>query len=247
MFLPIFISCILSHALSQPEHSWRNLSRPEVSWRKRLRECRISNWCNGDPFLSEFCDNHVSDTTITLDTNHCGACQGKQAAAGEVTCGDKIMYGTVATKMKPINKGGVISTIFLWPADTSNPVGEIDLEFLPGSYTDGFQANVCPCAKGCSTNDCQHAIPVHGLNPHDGNPHIIGFEWQSNFVKFYFDGRVVANYNSNIPNQPLNIMASVWACGASDWCGGFNTGGLPQTAYFEWIYYNSTGGPPPKN
>merc|ERR1712080_69923 len=182
---------------------------------------------------------------ITLDTNHCGACQGKQAASGEVTCGDPFLYGTIATMMKPIHKGGVVSTIFLWPQGRSNPVGEIDLEFLPGSYDDGFQANICPCAKGCSTNDCQHTTPVHNLNPFDGNYHIVGFEWNQAFVKFYFDGKVVASYTDNIPYKPLSIMASVWACGSTGCCGHFDTGNLPQTASFNWIYYNSSGGPPP--
>ena len=140
-------------------------------------------------------------------------------------------YGYYATKMKPADCSGVISSFFTY---TNNPVwDEIDIEFL-----------------GKNMNQVQFNYFTNGVGGHEyiynlkfdasKEFHEYGFEWLEDSITWFVDGVKVYMVTQDIPSHPQNIMMNLWNCvGRDSWSGDFekDRSKLPVYSQYQYLVY----------
>lgn len=143
---------------------------------------------------------------------------------------DKVYsYGYYEVCMKPAKGSGLVSSFFTY---TNNPRwDEIDIEFL-----------------GKDTTKVQFNYYIDGVGGHEklydlgfdasSEFHVYGFDWKSNSITWYVDGKAVYTATESIPEYPQQIMMNVWNCtGIDEWTGPLDESALPATASYKWVAY----------
>ena len=138
-------------------------------------------------------------------------------------------YGYYEVCMKPAKGSGLVSSFFTY---TNNPRwDEIDIEFL-----------------GKDTTKVQFNYYIDGVGGHEklydlgfdasSEFHVYGFDWKSNSITWYVDGKAVYTATESIPEYPQQIMMNVWNCtGIDEWTGPLDESALPATASYKWVAY----------
>jgi len=107
-------------------------------------------------------------------------------------------------------------------------------EGIDGTANDGAEIDIVEATKLHAYSLGLHwdgyAKPAHKANGrlikapnmHDTEYHIYGFQWTPTFLKFYFDGKVVATMDNPklIPHVAEYIYFSGSCFGANDWLDG---------------------------
>lgn len=138
-------------------------------------------------------------------------------------------YGYYEVCMKPAKGSGLVSSFFTY---TNNPRwDEIDIEFL-----------------GKDTTKVQFNYYIDGVGGHEklydlgfdasSEFHVYAFDWKSNSITWYVDGKAVYTATESIPEYPQQIMMNIWNCtGIDDWTGPLDESALPATASYKWVAY----------
>ncbi|MCM1358418.1 MAG: glycoside hydrolase family 9 protein, partial [Prevotella sp.] len=190
-------------------------------------------WTNGSCFdcgwykKNTSFDGGVLNLTIDKDKS------GKYNYSGaEYRTADFYHYGYYETSMQAIKNDGVVSSFFTYtgPSD-NNPWDEIDIEIL-GKDTTKVQLNYY--TNGVGNHEYMYDL---GFDASEGF-HTYGFDWQSDHITWYVDGKEVYTATENIPSTPGKIMMNVWpGITVDDWLKPFD-GKTPLTARYQWVTYD---------
>lgn len=190
-------------------------------------------WTNGSCFDCGWYKQNTSFDggvlNLTIDKDYTGK---YNYSAAEYRTTDFYSYGYYETSMQAIKNDGVVSSFFTYtgPSD-NNPWDEIDIEVL-GKDTTKVQFNYY--TNGVGNHEYMYDL---GFDASEGF-HTYGFDWQSDHITWYVDGKAVYTAYNNIPSTPGKIMMNVWpGTGVDDWLNPFN-GNTPLTARYQWVTYN---------
>lgn len=191
-----------------------------------------NGWTNGNPFDCGWYSSNVEfkdgALNLTIDKDN----SGKYNYSGaEYRTKDFYGYGYYETSMQAIKNDGVVSSFFTYtgPSD-NNPWDEIDVEIL-GKDTTKVQFNYY--TNGVGNHEYMYDL---GFDASKGF-HTYGFDWQSDHITWYVDGKAVYTATDNIPSTPGKIMMNVWpGIGVDDWLKPFN-GTTPLTAKYKWATF----------
>jgi beta-glucanase (GH16 family) len=195
-------------------------------------------WTNGNPFNNTWRSTCVTFNggimTLTLDYEG-GSPPYK---SGEYRTNDNYSYGYFEVRMKASNKQGTVSSFFLYTGPSEdNPWDEIDIEIL-GKNPWQMQTNYWTNGVG----EKEAYINLGFDSSQDF--HTYGFEWRSNYIKWYVDGQLVHTETGSkgpLPVTPMKIMMNLWpGIGVDDWLGHFD-GQVPQHAYYDCFSYEQNG------
>ncbi len=159
-------------------------------------------------------------------------------------------YGFLECKMHLVKPDGHQTAFWMMPEGngmsvpegvdgTANDGAEIDI--IEGNKTNTFSIGMHYDGYGSDRKHIGKNVEATGM--HDIEYHIIGFEWDKNFIRWYFNGEVVYETSNPglIPHVPhfLYFSGSIW--GNSTWVDGSiftNTyvqmGGVDK-AYIDWV------------
>ncbi len=163
---------------------------------------------------------------------------GDRYYGGEYRSNAKYGHGYYSVSMRPLAMDGVISSFFTY---TNNPWDEIDIEFL-GDDTTKVQFNYYTSGVG------GHEYVYHLGFDASKDFHTYGFEWLEDCIIWYVDGKAVYKATKDIPVTDAQIMMNLWNVEAGDneslqnWAGVFTGEGLPGSAQYEWIGFDSADG-----
>lgn len=190
-------------------------------------------WTNGSCFDCGWYKQNTSFDggvlNLTIDKDH----SGKYNYSGaEYRTADTYHYGYYETSMQAIKNDGVVSSFFTYTGPSEdNPWDEIDIEIL-GKDTTKVQLNYY--TNGVGNHEYMYDL---GFDASEGF-HTYGFDWQSDHITWYVDGKEVYTAYNNIPSTAGRIMMNVWpGIGVDDWLKPFN-GNIPLTARYQWVTYN---------
>lgn len=197
------------------------------------------DWANGDPFVSGFCASQVSFgqgalsqgvMNLSLETKNCA---GKSYASGEYRTKTFYGYGYYEARLKAAPGAGIVTGFFTYtgPSD-GNVHDEIDVEIL-GKDPTKLQVNYW-------TNGVEHPTTIALGFDASQDYHTYAFDWQPSAIKWYVDGKLVhteTGSNGALPSTAGRIMANLWACNATSWCGSYTPSATPVLASFDWIGY----------
>jgi beta-glucanase (GH16 family) len=143
----------------------------------------------------------------------------------------KFSYGYYSVSMKAASCSGVISSFFIY---TGWPWDEIDIEFL-GNDTTKVQFNYY--TNGVGGHEYVYDLGFDASKEY----HEYGFDWQEDSITWYVDGVAVYRATESIPSHAANIMMNIWnvADEHAGWAGKFYGSGLPVSAQYQWIGYQS--------
>lgn len=157
--------------------------------------------------------------------------EGSGYAGAEYRTNKTYSYGFYSVCMKAADCSGVISSFFTY---TSKPVwDEIDIEFLGKDmtiiqfnyYTNGVGGHEYCFDLGFDASEDFHEY---------------AFDWQTDCIVWYVDGKAVYRVTENLPSHPMQIMANVWNCkGVDEWSGALDNSALPATAEYKWFAYST--------
>ena len=193
-----------------------------------------NGWTNGNPFdcgwyssNAQFNDGVLN---LTIDRDYSGK---YNYSAAEYRTKDFYGYGYYETSMQAIKNDGVVSSFFTYTGPTdNNPWDEIDIEVL-GKDTTKVQFNYY--TNGVGNHEYMYDL---GFDASQGF-HTYGFDWQSDHITWYVDGKAVYTATDNIPSTPGKIMMNVWpGIGVDDWLKPFN-GNTPLTAKYKWVTFKN--------
>ncbi len=160
-------------------------------------------------------------------------------------------YGFIETRMHVVRPNGHQTAFWMMPEGdgmkssqpidgTANDGAEIDIvegikenEYSLGLHWDGY---IKPAHKS-------NGRPIKAINMHETEYHIYGFEWTPTFLKFYFDGKVVAEMTDPklIPHVAHFIYFSGSCFGQNNWVDGdirnnpFIQKGNIDKAYIDYV------------
>jgi beta-glucanase (GH16 family) len=200
---------------------------------------KADGYSNGGVFNSGWRGDHVTfgggAMTLTLDNASCpSGCSGKPYASGEFRTTDMYSYGRFETTMMAARGSGVVSSFFTYTGSSDNqPWDEIDVEILGKNTT---QAQLNYFTNG--TGGHEKLISL-GFDAASGY-HRYGFEWKSDTITWFVDGKQVHQENGSrgaLPTHPQRIMTNLWpGTGVDSWLGPFTYSG-PLTARYDSISY----------
>lgn len=156
---------------------------------------------------------------------------GDSYVGAEYRSTQRFSYGFYSVRMKAAACPGVISSFFTY---TGIPWDEIDIEFL-GDDTTKVQFNYY-------TSDVGNHEYLYNLGFDASEDfHEYAFDWQPDSITWYVDGKAVYRATKDIPSTPGQIMMNIWNVHESNsgWAGKFDDSGLPVSAQYEWIGYQS--------
>ena len=152
-------------------------------------------------------------------------------------------YGYYETSMQAIKNDGVVSSFFTYtgPSDkingVENPWDEIDIEIL-GKDTTKVQLNYYHNNQG--GHEFMYDL---GFDASEAF-HTYGFDWYSDHITWYVDGKEAHTMYGDMPKVAGKIMMNTWP-GVSDpnakdntvdWLKPFN-GRTPLSAHYQWVTY----------
>ena len=155
---------------------------------------------------------------------------GSGYAGAEYRTEKTYSYGFYSVCMKAAKCSGVISSFFTY---TNKPVwDEIDIEFL-GKDMSHIQFNYY--TNGVGGHEFYFDLGFDGSEDF----HEYAFDWQTDSITWYVDGKAVYRATQSIPSHSMQIMANVWNCkGLDGWSGALDKTSLPATAESKWFAYS---------
>jgi beta-glucanase (GH16 family) len=165
-------------------------------------------------------------------------------------------YGFLETRMHVVKPNGHQTAFWMMPEGKG-----MSNEGVDGTANDGAEIDIVEGIKANAYSLGLHwdgyAKPAHKSNGreikapkmHEKEFHIYGFEWTPTYLKFYFDGKVVATMTDPklIPHVAHYIYFSGSCFGANNWLDGdirkneFIQQGNTDKAYIDWVrVYKST-------
>jgi len=196
-----------------------------------------NGWTNGDPFNCGWYKGNtkLSDGCLQLSIDRDST--GKYAySGGEYRTNQHYSYGYYETSMQAIKNNGVVSSFFTYTGPSeNNPWDEIDIEIL-GKDTTKVQFNYYKNGQG------KHEYMYNlGFDASEGF-HTYGFDWQSNHITWYVDGKEAYTMWGDMPNTPGRIMMNTWpgvpSADIIPWLDRYD-GKTPLTARYQWVTYQS--------
>ena len=155
-----------------------------------------------------------------------------QTRGAEYRTLDSYTYGRFATRAKPAQGDGIVSSFFTYD-DPANPWGEIDIEWL-GLFDHTIDLNTI--TTGQTSHIRQHYVP---FNPHL-DFHDYGFEWTPEYVAWFIDStEIFRQTGSHIEelDSAQKLMMNLWQPVYADWVGTFDDRILPRFSYYDWVKY----------
>ncbi len=160
-------------------------------------------------------------------------------------------YGFLECRMHVVKPNGHQMAFWMMPEGN----GMKAPEGVDGTANDGAEIDIVESNKTKSYSLGLHwdgyAKPAHKSNGrqikvpdiHDTEYHIYGFEWTPTYLKFYYDGKVVATITDAklIPRVAHFIYFSGSCFGKNDWVDGdirkneFIQQGNTDKAYIDWV------------
>jgi len=160
------------------------------------------------------------------------------------------IYGFLECRMHVVKPNGHQTAFWMMPEGKG-----MGNEGEDGTANDGAEIDIVEATKANAFSLGLHwdgyAKPAHKANGrlikapnmHDTEYHIYGFEWTPTFLKFYFDGKVVATMNDPklIPQVAEYIYFSGSCFGENNWVDGdirlnkFIQEGNTDKAYIDYI------------
>jgi len=197
-------------------------------------------WTNGKPFDCFWYKQNaqIKDNTLQLSIDRkYNAGDGNPDwnpgySGGEFRTNQFYHYGYYETSMKAIKNDGVVSSFFTYtgPSD-NNPWDEIDIEIL-GKDTTQVQLNYYRNGQG------GHEKMIDLGFDSSQDFHRYGFDWYSDHITWYVDGKEVHTMWGDVPKTPGKIMMNAWPGRTVDeWLKAFN-GRTPLTAYYQWVTFD---------
>ena len=185
-------------------------------------------YSNGDPFDCAWSRNAIAikDQELSIKLYE----ENDKIYGGEYRSMSRdFHYGYYATRMKPADCSGVISSFFTY---TYSPAwDEIDIEFLGKDMT-SVQFNYY--TKGVGGHEFVYKLSFDASKEF----HEYGFEWLPDSITWYVDGNKVHRATENIPTEPQSLMMNLWNCkGKNNWSGTFDKSKLPVQSHYEFIAY----------
>ena len=235
--------CFSSPAPTKPEAGAPHASAAGIADRTTADEDKIVNFAqnktsdfrashgykNRDPFDCTWSSDNAEITGGVMNMSVTQADGGYYGA--EYRSGKSYSYGYYSVCMRAAACSGVISSFFTY---TNYPKwDEIDIEFL-GNDTTKVQFNYY--TSGTGGHEYVHEL---GFDASEGM-HEYGFDWQSDYIVWYVDGKAIYKAIINIPFASQRIMLNVWngkGEAFENWCGKLDKNGLPATAQYAWIAY----------
>lgn len=149
-----------------------------------------------------------------------------------------LRYGRFETRMKAARGSGVISSFFTY---RNSPWQEIDIEIL-GREPDTLHANLFYNAGPAgAANNAPFMVPPFPVKvplPHDAAEafHEYAFEWEPGAVRWFVDGRQVAESRDPAltPSLPTQLMMNLWITDA-EWAGPRDASVLPVESHYDWV------------
>ena len=182
---------------------------------------------NGHPFNCSFQRSNavIGNEVLTLSLVRT---EGGYAGA-EYRTQDKFSYGFYSVRMKAAKCPGVISSFFTY---TGWPWDEIDIEFL-GDDTTKVQFNYY--TNGVGGHEYVYRLGFDASEDF----HEYAFDWQSDSITWYVDGKAVYRATTDIPSSSGQIMMNIWNVADTNagWAGKFDESKLPVNAQYQWIAY----------
>jgi len=190
---------------------------------------KADGWSNGGMFNCVWRASNVNFSnglmSLAITRDPLGA---YTYAGGEYRSRDTFGYGRYQVRMKPAKNSGIVSSFFTY---TGSPWDEIDIEFL-GKDTTKVQFNYFTSGQGN-----HEKIYNLGFDAAYGF-HTYAFDWRSNYIAWFVDGREVYRAYNNIPSHPGKIMMNIWpGIGVDSWLGSYN-GTTPLYAQYDWVSYD---------
>ncbi|MGB4803750.1 MAG: family 16 glycosylhydrolase, partial [Anaerolineae bacterium] len=202
-----------------------------------------ADWGNPNPpFWNYWLPDHIgfanSQMTIRLDDEPCPAgCGGRPYASGEYRSNELFGYGRFEARLRASNVPGTVTAFFLYTGQGDNqPHNEIDVELL-GRDPTRLQVNYFTQGVGGHETWIDLGFDASAAF------HTYAIEWKAGRVAWYVDGalrHVETGGRGALPNMPMRIMTSYWACTeVDDWCGRFTYPGAPTFVTLDWIRYTA--------
>lgn len=161
-------------------------------------------------------------------------------------------YGFLECRMHVVKPNGHQTAFWMMP---NEGVGMKNPEGVDGTANDGAEIDIVEATKANAYSLGLHwdgyAKPAHKSNGrlikvpnmHDVEYHVYGFEWTPTFLKFYFDGKVVAEMTDPklIPHMAHFIYFSGSCFGENNWLDGdirknqYIQSGNTDKAYIDYI------------
>lgn len=191
---------------------------------------KADGWSNGDMFNCTWRGSNINfdggNMNISITNDYNGGYAG-----GEYRTNDSYHFGYYSVSMKPAKCDGIVSSFFTY---TDKPRwDEIDIEFL-GKDTTKVQFNYY--TNGVGNHEFLYDLGFDASKEF----HEYGFEWKSDGITWYVDGKAVYKATENVPQYAGKIMANVWnGIGVDDWLDPFDPSRLPVTAQYKWIGYKA--------
>lgn len=160
-------------------------------------------------------------------------------------------YGFLETRMHVVKPNGHQTAFWMMPEGN----GMKNATGVDGTANDGAEIDIVEATKANAYSLGLHwdayAAPAHKSNGrlikmpnmHETEYHIYGFEWTPTYLKFYFDGNVVATMTDPklIPHVAEFIYFSGSCFGANNWVDGdirknqFIQSGNTDNAYIDYV------------
>ena len=138
--------------------------------------------------------------------------------------GKAIHYGTVSFDAKVEEAQGTMAAILMWPASDDHWPPEIDILETPAQdvmHTLHWQG------PNGNNHDYYDATRNQSYDP--SSWHHYDVTWLPDRLTIQVDGRTVAEWNENIPDEPMGFGAMGYVGGAADkWMGGAPDGSTPD-------------------
>ncbi len=204
-------------------------------------------WTNGKPFDCWWYKQNAQIVNSALElkidqkwTSDRNSDWDPQYSGGEFRTNNFYHYGYYECSMQAIKNDGVVSSFFTYtgPSDVingqKNPWDEVDIEIL-GKDTTKVQLNYY--RDGVGKHEYMYDL---GFDASEGY-HTYGFDWQSDHITWYVDGKEAYTMRGDCPKTASKIMMNAWpGRTVDDWLKPYN-GNKPLTAHYQWVTYDQNG------
>ncbi|MDQ0087853.1 beta-glucanase (GH16 family) [Paenibacillus anaericanus] len=196
---------------------------------------KSDGWGNGPDFNVGWQADHVefSDGKMVLRLDDTPS-SGKPYSSGEYATTALHGYGRIESRLKVAKGDGLVTSIFTYSPNAD----EIDIEILGKDPTKMETNYYVKGVRGLKA----HAIIDLGFDA-SADFHDYAIEWSWNYIRWYVDGELVRNVESNkgdLPSESSTIMTNLWAgagAAADTWTNKFDYPGTPIRAYYDSIKF----------
>lgn len=169
--------------------------------------------------------------------------EGNLVSTGQIQSKrEDIRFGSFRTYMRTTAINGTCASHFWYNSDSK----EIDVELLSRQQDASKKPANLVVHSNQSVADGNDARGTAGyiegklsFDPSDGF-HEYRYDWSSDLVSFYADGKWLGDVNSSIPADPGIVQLSHWSDGNPGWTAGPPAQDAILTVAYYFAYFNST-------